>query len=166
MRPTAPDEIQKRLENGRQCYVGWVDGRIAVYGWVSFNDEFVGELRLSLNLLPDEAYVWDCATLPVYREKYLYSALLVHILSALRTQQICRAWIGANLENEPSHRGIARAGFQRVAAVMIQRVSSGQVLSVVGVPGAPDHLVTAARRLFLNNRDKVWLDGPAAPAEA
>ena len=60
---------------------------LAAYGWVSFGEEFVGELGLHLKLLPGEAYIWDCVTVPAFRQKHLYSALLGYILgpAAART---------------------------------------------------------------------------------
>ena len=62
-------EITKRLENGRQCYAAWVDGQVVAYGWVSLEEESIGELNLRIKLLPGEAYIWDCATSPAFREK-------------------------------------------------------------------------------------------------
>jgi hypothetical protein len=149
-------EITKRLESGRQCYLAWVDRQIAAYGWVSFVEEEIGELNLRMKLLPGEAYIWDCATLPAFREKLLYSALLIHILGELHAQRICRAWIGADLENVASQKGIARAGFHHVADLVIERVLAMRQVWVTGLPGVPDRIVAEARRAFLNDRDKVW----------
>ena len=151
-------EITKRLESGRQCYVAWVDGQVAAYGWVSFEQEDIGELNLRIKLLSGEAYVWDCVTLPPFRGNYLYSALLIYILGELRTQNMCRVWIGADLENIPSQRGMRRAGFQHVADLVIERVLAMRQVWVTGLPGVPDSIVAEARRAFLNDRDKVWLN--------
>jgi hypothetical protein len=155
-------EITKRLESGRQCYAAWVDGQIAAYGWVSFAEEDIGELNLRIKLLPGECYIWDCATLPAFREKLLYSALLIHILTELQAQNICRAWIGADLENLASQKGIARAGFHHVADLVIERVLAMRQVWVTGLPGVPDSIVAEARRAFLNDRDKIWQS--AAPS--
>jgi hypothetical protein len=149
-------EVSKRLESGRQCYAGWVDGQVATYGWVSFGQEDIGELNLRIKLVPGEAYIWDCATLPAFREKLLYSALLAYILGQLRAQNLCRAWIGADYDNVPSQKGIARAGFQHVGDLIIQRVLAMRQAWVVGLPGVPESIVAEARRAFLNDRDKVW----------
>jgi hypothetical protein len=35
---------------------------------------------------------------------------------------------------------------------------------VKGLPGVPESLVAEARRVFLNERDQVWLEAPAAAA--
>lgn len=155
-------EFMRRLETGRRCYVAYVHGELAAYGWVSFEEEFVGELRLRLKLLPGEAYIWDCVTLPAYRQKHFYSALLVYILGELRSEQLCRAWIGANLDNTASQLGIARAGFQRVGDLLIQRVLALRLVWVQGRPDVPDSLVAEARRVFLGNRDQVWMSALSA----
>lgn len=150
-------EITKRLESGRQCYAAWVGGQVAAYGWVSFEEEDIGELNLRIKLLPGEAYIWDCATLPAFREKLLYSALLTYILSELRVQNLCRAWIGADLNNLPSQKGIARAGFRHVADLVIERVLAMRQVWVTGLPDIPESIVAEARRAFLNDRDRVWV---------
>ena len=150
-------ETTKRLESGGQCYAAWVDDQVVSYGWVSFQEEEIGELNLRIKLVPGEAYIWDCATLPPYREKLLYSALLIYILSELRAQNLCRAWIGADYDNLASQKGIARAGFHHVADLVIERVLAMRQVWVVGLPDIPESIVAEARRAFLNNRDKVWL---------
>lgn len=150
-------EITRRLQSGRQCYAAWVDGQFAAYGWVSFEDEDIGELNLRIKLLPGEAYIWDCATLPEFRGQRLYSGLLVHILGKLRGENVCRAWIGADLDNIPSQKGMAHAGFRHVADLAIERVLAMRLVWVVGSPGVPEAVVAEARRVFLHDRDRVWL---------
>src|ERR1700752_3444707 len=122
MGEVASAEMIKRFETGRRCYVAKVDNKLAAYGWVSFHEEFIGELSLRLKLLPGEAYIWDCVTLPSFRRKHLYSALLTYILANLRIEQLQRVWIGADFDNIPSQRGIARAGFRYIADLVVARV--------------------------------------------
>ncbi|MCI0550318.1 MAG: GNAT family N-acetyltransferase [Anaerolineae bacterium] len=157
-------EMVKRFETGRRCYVAKVDNKITTYGWVSFNEEFIGELNLRLRLLPGEAYIWDCATLPSFQRNHLYSALLTYILMDLSTGQLQRVWIGADLDNVASQRGIARAGFQYVADLVVVRVLALRQVWVQGRPDVPESLVAEARRAFLNNRDKVWSDARTSAA--
>jgi ribosomal protein S18 acetylase RimI-like enzyme len=151
-------DILKRFEDGRRCYVAQVEDKLAAYGWVSFEEEFIGELHLRLKLLPGEAYIWDCATLPEFRRNHLYSTLLTYILAELSTEHLHRVWIGADLDNTASQRGIARAGFQHVADLVLARVLTLRQVWVQGRLDVPESLVTEARRAFLNNREKVWLD--------
>ena len=158
-------EITKRLESGRQGYAAWVDNQIAAYGWVSFEDEDIGELNLRIKLLPGEAYIWDCVTLPAFREKLLYSALLIYILGELRAQNLCRAWIGADFDNVASQRGMARAGFHHVADLVIERVLAMRQAWVIGLPDVPESIIAEARRAFLNDRDKVWLNAVSSTVQ-
>jgi ribosomal protein S18 acetylase RimI-like enzyme len=150
-------EVYKRFEAGRSCYAAWVEDQLAAYGWVSFEEEYIGELSLHLRLLPGEAYIWDCATLPAFRQKRLFSALLGYMLAELRAGPLCRVWIGANLDNVASQRGIDRAGFHRVADLVVRRVLALRLVWVQSWPGVPESLVAEARRAFLGNRDDVWL---------
>ena len=161
----SPEGIIRRLESGRQCYAAWAGEQAVAYGWVSFESEEIGELNLRIRLLPGEAYIWDCATLPAFREKGLYSALLSHILGELRAQDLCRAWIGADYDNIASQKGMARAGFQHVADLVIQRVLAIRQVWAVGLPDVPESIVAEARRAFLDNRDKVWLHAAASTIE-
>jgi Acetyltransferase (GNAT) family len=68
--------VLQRFDNGRHCYVGRIEGRLVTYGWVTFDEEDIGELSLSIRLKAGEAYIWNCATLPAYRGQRLYPALL------------------------------------------------------------------------------------------
>ena len=155
-------EILKRFESGRRCYAAQVDNQFIAYGWVSFKEEFIGELNLRIRLLSGEAYIWDCATLPDFRQKHLYSALLAYIVGELRAEKFRRIWIGADLANFISQRGIARAGFIHVADLLVARVLALRQVWVQGLPEIPENLVAEARRAFLNNRDQVWLTVPSS----
>ena len=72
----SPEEVFKRFDAGKRCYIGIVDGVLATYGWVTFDKELIGELGLHIRLSPGEAYIWDCATLLEYRGLRLYPSLL------------------------------------------------------------------------------------------
>jgi ribosomal protein S18 acetylase RimI-like enzyme len=150
-------EIRRRFAAGRRCYAARVAGRLVAYGWVSFNEEFVGELNLQLHLLPGEAYIWNCVTLPAFRRQHFYSALLGYIVQQLQKEPLARAWIGADFDNTPSQRGLARAGFTHVADLYLARVQGRRQAWVEGLPGIPASLVDGARRVFLNSQDKAWL---------
>jgi ribosomal protein S18 acetylase RimI-like enzyme len=149
--------VLERFAAGRRCYAARVDGRIAAYGWVSFDEEWIGEVHLRIRLEPGEAYIWDCATLPAYRRCRLYAALLVHIVKQLRAEQLRRVWIGTDMDNVASQRGIALAGFRPVADLVVERILALRRVWIRGRPGVPEHLVAAARRAVLGDRDRAWL---------
>ena len=151
-------EFLRRFESGRRCYAAWVGEELAAYGWVSFGEEDVGELGLRVNLLDCEAYIWDCVTLPAFRQKGLFAALLGAVANALRTEGVCSIWIGANKDNAPSQRGIDRAGFRRVVDLLVARVDGQMEGWLEGYPGVSNELVAEARRVLLDNHERVRLN--------
>src|SRR5262245_53841176 len=76
--------VLQRFASGRRCFAAWVAGAIASYGWVSRGTECIGELERPIRMREGEAYIWDCATLPLHRRKRLYSTLLGHVALVLR----------------------------------------------------------------------------------
>jgi GNAT superfamily N-acetyltransferase len=157
MRLDNPALIQQRFALGKRCYVAQVEGEFAAYGWVSFNEEEIGEIRLQIHLMQGEAYIWDCGTVPAYRRLRLYSALLLHIADQLRAEGLCRAWIGADGDNVASQQGMTLAGFRPVADLVVARVLAMRMFWVRGRAGVPEAVVTDARRALLGNRDQAWL---------
>lgn len=129
-------EVLRRFASGKQCYVGKVDDTIATYGWATFDEEHIGELGLSIRMQAGEAYIWDCATLPAYRRLHLYPALLAHMLSELAAQGLQRIWIGTDLDNIPSQKGVALVGCQPVIDVGITRVQTTSKIWIRPHPGA------------------------------
>ncbi|HEX5441184.1 MAG TPA: GNAT family N-acetyltransferase [Ktedonobacterales bacterium] len=138
-------EVRRRFDAGRRCFVALVDGAIATYGWVSHGVESIGELERSFRMAPDEAYIWDCATLPPYRGQHLYCALLSHIVTTLCRDGTRRIWIGASLDNTPSIRGFAAAGFQSVLTLTYLRLLGMRRVWMAGATAASPALVTRAR---------------------
>ncbi|RPI25243.1 MAG: GNAT family N-acetyltransferase [Chloroflexota bacterium] len=141
-----PAGLQRRFSSGRRCLCAVLYGKIAAYGWVTFDEEQIGEMGMVIRLKPGEAYIWDCVTLPQYRRKGFYTALLTHVVAGLRQEGIGRIWIGTDLDNVPSLRGIARAGFSPV--VDIAQTGSGGLATArfYERPGASDKLIAAARQ--------------------
>ena len=83
-----PATIEQRLTAGKRCYVAQVKDALAAYGWVSWNEEDIGEMGLRLQLMPGEAYIWDCATVADQRGQHLYTALLSHTLFHLKGEGV------------------------------------------------------------------------------
>jgi GNAT superfamily N-acetyltransferase len=143
-----PEPVLRRLATGRRCFAAWIGKEIAAYGWVSRGCECVGELEREMRMQPDEAYIWDCATLPAYRQQRLYSALLCSMTRELQADGVRRVWIGTALANRPSLQGFANAGFQPIISLTYMRFFSLSITWISGVSGASDSAVTAARRAF------------------
>lgn len=150
----SPQLIQQRLQRNRRCFIGTVEGQIATYGWVTHGVERVGELERKFLLCDDEAYIWDCVTLPAYRGQRCYSALLSHIIYQLHGEGVPRIWIGASLPNDPSVRGFANAGFQPVLELTYRRLYRLTTLWFCAAPTAVPHLVSAAYRILVNSHEQ------------
>lgn len=140
--------VLQRFARGRRCYIASVAGALASYGWVSFDEEVIGELGLRLRLAPGEAYIWDCATFPAYRGQRLYPALLGYTLRDLRAEGLCRVWIGADSDNLASQKGMFLAGFQPVADVFLPDDLSGAQPWVQAHPGAPEQVAREIRQML------------------
>ena len=151
------EEVLRRFDAGKQCYTGIVDGVIATYGWVTYDKELIGELRLHIQLSQGEAYIWDCATLPEYRGLRLYPALLWYIIEVLRSQGLKQIWIGADSDNLPSQVGMKLCGFHPIADFVLDYALAIYSFWIRGHPGAPEQLVEDARYALLGKRHKAWL---------
>lgn len=137
------ETVRRRFDAGKHCYGGKIENEIATYGWVTFDQEHIGELGLTIHLASGDVYIWDCATLPTYRGLRLYAALLSYIVSTLHALGLRRIWIGADADNLPSQAGMIRAGFQPVIDMVLAPASSG--LRLRGRPGTPEQLVSEMR---------------------
>ncbi len=155
-----PAEVRRRFAEGRRCYAARAQGRLAAYGWVSFGDETVGELGLRVRLLPDEAYIFDCATLPPYQRQGLYAALLGRMVAELRAADLQGVWIGADYDNRPSQAGIAHAGFTAIADLVTAPPAPGERRRrgwLSARPGIDRAQLAEARRAYLGDCDAAWL---------
>ena len=135
--------VRQRFSAGKHCYAARIENEIATYGWVTFDQENIGELGLNFHLAPGDAYIWDCATLPAYRGQRLYAALLAYIVRALHEMGLRRAWIGADAANLPSQAGMVRAGFRPVVDMVLSPASPGLYLR--GRLGESEQLVSDIR---------------------
>jgi ribosomal protein S18 acetylase RimI-like enzyme len=154
MNLTTSEPIQQRLESNRRCFGLLAAGQIAAYGWVTRGPECVGELEREFHLHDDEAYVWDCATLPAWRGQRCYSALLSQIIYRLDHERAARIWIGASLHNQPSVRGFVNAGFERVLDLSYRRIYSLRLMWLRAAPSARRSFVSAAYRILRNDHER------------
>lgn len=113
-----------RLNDGHLPYVARMDGQAVGYGWVATLKASIGELELNFELLPDDRYLWDFATLPDWQGQGLYPRLLQTILERERNNAR-RFWIIHAPENLPSGAGMYKAGFEFVG--LLSFTANGEV---------------------------------------
>lgn len=152
MRLADATPVLQRLSLGRHCYIARVAGQLVAYGWLTFDKEEIGELGLSVRLLPGEAYIWDCATLPAFRGQRLYPALLFHMLAILQQTGFRRAWIGMDADNLPSQTGATLAGFQPVIDILLEREPDAPRFIARGYPSVAYEYVQDAQYALFGDR--------------
>ena len=145
----SPMPIMRRFERGKRCYAGFHSGAIVTSGWVTFDEEGIGELGLTARLRIGEAYIWYCGTPPACRGQRLYPALLAHILSVLATEGIRRTWLGTDADNIPSQKGVALVGFQPILDVGFVHSSTGNNMWIRQRPGVSEQDAIDAHRVLL-----------------
>ena len=111
------EEIAQRFERGNRAVIGRVDGQAAASGWAAAGRVQIGELGLDFRLPPANRYLWDFVTLPAWRGRGLYPALLRAFIE--REPAVERFWVGHDLDNVASSRGILKTGFKTVGEVYI-----------------------------------------------
>lgn len=113
-------EIEHRLTEGHQPYVGLMAGKPVAYGWLATRQADIGELKLTFRLPAQHRYLWDFATQPPWRGRGIYPHLLQAIL-AQDTHKAVYFWIIHAPENGPSRAGIRKAGFSPVGQLSLDR---------------------------------------------
>jgi hypothetical protein len=138
-----PELAEARVHGGRLGFVAESTehpGIILSYGWVAQPGDSVNDLDFNLQMPSGEAWIYDCATIPMARGRHLYPAILRAMQSELANRGFARAWIGTAPANWPSQRGIARASFQKFADIDW----SGAGTVIYGAPGIPEELLGIA----------------------
>lgn len=145
MAPARPAEVDERLASGRRAYVIQGPPGVVAYGWVTRGEEQIAEVEGRIRVAPDEAYIWDCATLPPFRGLGLYPTLLRAIARDLADEGVAWVWIAARADNAPSLRGFEKAGYLRVADIRYLRLWRWRRLTVQGAGSPPSRLAEARR---------------------
>lgn len=151
-------DLRRRRAEGHRPYLISVDGQPAGYGWVAGQSCEIGELGLAFALPAGNRYLWDFATLPAFRGRGVYPALLSEIVRR-ECPPATRLWIIHAPENLPSGLGITRAGFQAVAELSFDDAGNAALAPV----GPPERGQAAAALLGLplvhDQLDPCWACG-------
>ncbi|MGH2345210.1 MAG: GNAT family N-acetyltransferase, partial [Chloroflexota bacterium] len=111
----AVGEVRRREADAGTAFLALTDNQIAGYGWVLHGMFRVPELLLEAPLPANHVYIWDCLTLPRYRGRGVFPALLRHMVDELRGQGVRQAWAATAPGNTASMRAFAKANFRLVA---------------------------------------------------
>jgi hypothetical protein len=137
-----------RFARGCRVFAASIGGEVAAYGWLSSRTEWIGEIRLELTPEAGAAYVWNCLTLPAYRRRGMFRAVVVRISSVLREEGVARLWIASG--GGGAEKALPDAGYRQVLKLAEAQLPPAglRLLRVTGIPGTDPGLVSAARRVL------------------
>lgn len=135
------EEQRNRQLAGHRSYLARVRGEPVAFGWSAHRTAEIGELGVTLQLSDDERYLWDFVTLPDWRGQGIYARMLQTIVAIESDAE--RFWIGHDLGNRASARGILKAGFQPVNALYLLADGSPLLYAYPEASGRPPVLERA-----------------------
>jgi RimJ/RimL family protein N-acetyltransferase len=108
-----PSVVEQRLQHGDEWF-GWEhSGRVVSFGWICYRDRVIG-----LRRMPEDehrVFLYNFHTLPEYRGRGSYPALLRQMRHTLGREGRTQFIIDAHAWNHASLKGIEKAGFSPVA---------------------------------------------------
>jgi hypothetical protein len=134
-------EFQRRMRQGHQPWLARIGVEPVAWGWCAAESLSIGELGIDCPLPRGNRYLWDFCTVTRWRGHGIYPRLLQTIVTS--ETEATRFWVGHDVPNVASERGIAKAGFQEVG-VLYRQPDGGFEL----VPSASPQRVNAASALF------------------
>lgn len=137
---TDAETVRERMRRDHRPWLARIGDEPVGWGWVAASEAAIDELGIAITLPPGERYLWDFVTQPSWRGRGVYSALLHAILAQ---EGAARSWIGHDVGNVGSARGIEKAGFRQVGAV--RRMGDGHLAFV---PEGPADRAEAAATLL------------------
>ncbi len=138
------DRVMPRFERGCRGFAVLENDSLVAYGWLSTKPEWVGELGFEIAPEKDEAYVWNCLTLPEHRRRGHYRGLLDGFVALARAEGLSRLWIGS--VESPAEKANRDVGFQPVINVTVRRIGRLAWLHASNDKFADPVLVAAVRK--------------------
>ncbi len=123
------EDVQTRVHDSNQPYIAYLVGQPIAYGWSAAREGAIQELGLEFAIPMGNRYLWDFATLPEWRGRGVYPRLLQAIL-CVEGLMVDRFWIGHTADNMASRRGIVKAGFQEVEALVASPAGSLHIMAM------------------------------------
>ncbi len=102
------------MRKGRKLHTILVDGRLAGWGW-SYRPqgpELIDVTQTKLEFAPNSVSLYDFYTIPEFRGRRLYQALLTEIMRTRFAEGAERAYIMVQDTNVASRKAIERVGFR------------------------------------------------------
>lgn len=104
--PAACASLRRRAAEGDAIILAEIDGDIAGYCALSFRPTYAREADCVVPVQEGEAYGHSAFTLPRYRRRGVYTAMLAASLKLARDRGVSRVWGVVAIPNEPSRSGL------------------------------------------------------------
>jgi len=137
--------IEARLARGCRRFEAWVGPDLGASCWVSTGREWIGEVERELRLPTGDCYIWNCVTLPSFRRRGLFRALVGAAVTTARREDFARAWIGSVDEASWTGQALRDAGFTQAARVELRGLAGIGLLHLEPAVDADPGAVASAR---------------------
>ncbi len=107
-RSSIRSDAETMLKNGACLWVGYLDGHLANLAWTRTGDKVQSYF---FPLVTECILISHCVTLPDYRGRGLYPAIMTHIIRTLGSKGFERFYVDCSDWNVASERPIRRLGF-------------------------------------------------------
>lgn len=118
--PSEIDRYRRRLENGREFYLSFLDGHWINYAWTTHRLRFAVD-NLRLELREGDIYIDDAHTVPELRGRGINTLLHHFILAEYRKRGFRRAVVIVDVQNAPSLRAMEKCGFHPIGRFLHRR---------------------------------------------
>lgn len=133
------EEARRRMANDHLAFVAYIGNSPAAFGWMARGKADIGELNHEFVLPMGHRYLWNFRTLPEFKGRGIYPALLQYIIR-YESRKADRFWIIHAPENKASLRGIVKAGFRHIGRLYVD-ITGNMALEAGNVSGADRELL-------------------------
>jgi hypothetical protein len=102
--------IRRRLEEGQECLLGWIDGSLAHYRWDTARSTYVRSFRRTFRLFEGDLLTTETFAHPSFRGRGLHSRSTGMVLRRARDRGLRRSITFVAWWNAPSLRSNHKAG--------------------------------------------------------
>lgn len=139
--PELREKFLARLDDGMECFVAKIDGRVVAYNWIRYRSgEDEGDV---IELGPGEIYTTDAFTAEGFRGRKIHAETLGYMLRAAKAEGYLHAYTMASALKLGSRKTMPRLGWRLAGRVLRLRLT-GEHFVVVRISGSSRPLRAAA----------------------
>ena len=114
--------FKERFKKDRICFIALYQEKIAYFGWISFDDEYESIFQIKVRVENQEAYWFDCHTMPEYRQNGLHGAVTARALTYLKDKGCKKVLTHVMNDNIYSRKAFKKVGFTEKRMVTLIKI--------------------------------------------